>query len=227
MSENITATKSSILEIIKNSADNTSVFNEYVGKEEIGKNIFKELNKRFRKDGFVLQDNSNEVGILSQCQSMQTLVSLAQDFGLDFNTDNYFAGQKGTIRQIMDAVIEDVINRVCVKDENGNTVGYIFDSSPYDTDHFTQKYSNVDTITWVVTSFFLILKYHANNKVREICKWEPILIDIIKYGLNYINEAFITGSESLENGLDMGWNFTKDCKEPCYPVYHRYGYHNV
>ncbi len=203
---------SSITEILKTAATDRIVFNEYVEKEVIGGYIFKELHKRFRKDGFVLQDNSNDVGILSQCQSLQTLVSLAQDFGLDFNKPDFFPGQKGTIRQIMDDVIEDVINRVCVKNEQGETVGYIFDASPYDTDHFSEKYSNIDAITWVITSFFLILKYHA--KEHEICKWEPILVDVIKYGLKYINEAFIAGEDDGNSGLRTGWNFTKDCKEP-------------
>lgn len=203
---------SSVFEILKTSANNDSIFNEYIEKKKVGGFIFKELNKRFRKGGFVLQDNSNEVGILSQCQSMQTLVSLAQDFGLDFNTDDFFAGQHGTIRQIMDIVIEDVIDRICVKNESGETIGYKFDASPYDKDHFSMEYSNIDTITWVVTSFFLILRYHA--KVGEVCKWESSLIDIIKYGINYINEAFITGKKNTGAGLDIGWNFTKECKEP-------------
>lgn len=213
MSENVVSIKaSSVSEILKNAADNKTVFNEYIEKKKVGEFIFKELHKRFRKDGFVMQDNSNEVGILSQCQSMQTLVSLAQDFGLDFNTDDFIPGQKGTIRQIMDMVIDDVIKRVCVKNDKGETVGYIFDASPYDTDHFSEKYSNIDAITWVVTSFFLILSYHA--KVKEVCKWEPILVDIIKYGIKYINEAFIVGDDNAASGLKTGWNFTKDCKEP-------------
>jgi len=215
MSEkNATVKVSSVTEILKTAADERSIFNEYIEKKKIGEFIFRELNKRFRKDGFVLQDNSNEVGLLSQCQSMQTLVSLAQDFGLDFNASDYFPGQKGTIRQIMDDVIDDVVKRVCVKDENGNTTGYVFDASPYDSEHFSEEFSNIDTITWVVTSFFLILKYHANDKVREVCKWESTLIDIIKHGLKYINDAFITGSQDKKAGFDIGWNFTKACKEP-------------
>ena len=202
---------SSIMEILKNTETNKTIFNEYVEKETIGRYIFKELNKRFHKNGFVMQDSSKDVGILSQCQCMQTLVSLAQDFGLDFNTNDFFAGQKGTIREIMDMVIEDVIARICRKDENGNTTGFVFDASPYDTEHFSVEYSNIDTITWVITSFLLVLKYHA--KVGEVCKWEAILIDIVKYGLDYINNAFIVGNKENKN-LGTGWNFTKDCKEP-------------
>ena len=212
MSDILTTRTSSVEEILKNSETNKTIFNEYIDKSQIGEYIFKELNKRFHKGGFVLQDSSKDVGILSQCQSMQTLVSLAQDFGLDFNTDDFFPGQKGTIRQIMDMVIEDVIERICVKDEAGNVTGYVFDASPYDTEHFSVKYSNIDAITWVVTSFLLILRYHA--KVKEVCKWEDILIDIVKYGINYINEAFIVSAGDQNTGLDTGWNFTKDCREP-------------
>ena len=203
---------SSITEILKNTETNKTIFNEYVEKEHIGRYIFKELNKRFHKNGFVLQDSSKDVGILSQCQCMQTLVSLAQDFGLDFNTNDFFAGQKGTIREIMDMVIEDVIERICQKDEDGNTTGYVFDASPYDSEHFSVEFSNVDTITWVVTSFLLVLKYHA--KVGEVCKWESILVDIVKYGIDYINAAFIAGNREGLN-LGTGWNFTKACKSIC------------
>lgn len=195
--------------------DEKTIFNEYIDKKEIGRSIFKELYKRFRKDGFVLQDNSNEVGILSQCHSLQTLMSLAQDFGLDFTTTDYFPGQKLTIRQVMDDVIEDVVNRVVVKNEQGEATGYKFDASPYDSDHFDEEYSNIDTITWVVTTFFLVLKYHAH--VKEVCKWEPTLIAIIKQGLRYINQAFIVeskASKTEDKGLATGWNFTKECKEP-------------
>lgn len=212
MSENVAIKTSSVEEILKNTATNKTIFNEYIEKNKIGEYIFKELNKRFHKNGFVMQDSSKDVGILSQCHSMQTLVSLAQDFGLDFNTDNFFPGQKGTIRQIMDMVIEDVIDRIVAKDEDGRPIGYVFDASPYDTEHFSVKYSNIDTITWVVTSFLLILRYHA--KVKEVCKWEDTLVDIIKYGVNYINEAFIVSTGKQNTGLDTGWNFTKDCKEP-------------
>ncbi len=214
MSENqLFAKTSSLGEIIDVRSGNGSVFNEYVPKSQIGEQIFKELHRRLHKEGFVLQDGSNDVGILSQCQCLQSLVSLAQDFGLDFNKNDYFQGQKGTIREIMDMVIEDVINRVSLTDENGNLLGYVFDSTPYTKDHYSLEYSNLDSITWVVTSFFLILKYHA--KVGEVCKWEATLIDIIKYGLKYINDAFIQSDKSdSDSGFDTGWNFTKHCSEP-------------
>ena len=207
---NLSVKTSSISEVLKNTNDNTSIFNEYKEKKAIGIDIFKELNKRFRKGGFVLQDSSNDVGILSQCQCMQSLVSLAQDFGLEFDKTDYFEKQDKSIREIMDAVIEDVIKRICRVDENGETE-YVFDASPYDTVHFNRDFSNIDTITWVITSFFLVLKYHAG--IGQICKWEKTLIDIIKFGLKYINDAFISGSEG-SSGLDVGWNFTKECKEP-------------
>ena len=95
MSNNASYGTSSIAEILKTAATDRIVFNEYIEKDVVGGYIFKELHKRFRKEGFVLQDNANDVGILSQCQSLQTLVSLAQDFGLDFNKPDFFPGQKG------------------------------------------------------------------------------------------------------------------------------------
>ena len=208
-----TIKKSSLDEILVNSETNTTIFKEYIPKEELGKKIFRELNKRYNKEkGFIMQDGSRDIGILSQCHCLQTLMSLAQDFGLDFTVPDYFAGQKGTIREIMDDVIEKIIDSV-VRNENGKEE-FVFDASPYDTDHFTEEYSNIDTITWVITTFLLVLKYHANKDVREVCKWEPILIKVIQKGMDYINDkAFIPGVEGTK-GLDTGWNFTKDCPEP-------------
>lgn len=225
--------KSSIEEILNKNSDKDAIFKDYISKKTIAEWIFNELHGRLRdnnrvkvesiKKGFILEDGTEAIGILSQCQSLQTLVSLASDFGLDFEEDNIITGQVGTIRQIMDAVIEDVIDRVQVKKPNGE-VGYIFDASPYDTEHYTEEYSNIDAITWVVTSFFLILKYHAT--IGEVCKWEKEMISIIRYGLTYINDAFIDGTQKEESdgetkavkakngGLATGWNFTKNCAEP-------------
>ena len=214
MSDLLKATKrSSLDEILVNSQKNNTIFKEYIPKADLGKKIFRELNKRYTKEkGFVMQDGSRDFGILSQCHCLQTLMSLAQDFGLDFTVPDYFPGQKGTIREIMDDVIEKIINSV-VRNENGKEE-YVFDASPYDTDHFTEEYSNIDTITWVITTFLLVLKYHANKDVHEVCKWEPILIKVIQKGMDYINDkAFIPGQEGT-TGLDAGWNFTKDCPEP-------------
>ena len=206
---------SSLSEIIKTSASENNVFNDYVSQESIGKKIFGELHKRLVdiddvKKGFIMNDNSNEIGILSQCQSLQSLVSLASDFGLDFNKKDIIPEQKQSIREIMDAVIEDIIPRILKTNESGETE-FVFDASPYDTAHYSSKYSNIDAITWVLPSFFLILKYHAS--IHEVCKWEDKLIDIIRHGLKYINDAFIE-SDDLDNGLSIGWNFTKDCEEP-------------
>ena len=209
----LAARKSSLEEIISKAKDDNTIFNEYVAKKDLAVKIFKELNRRYNKNekGFYLQDGSKDIGILSRCHCLQTLMSLAQDFGLDFKVDNYFAGQKGTIREIMDDVIEKIIESVC-RDNNGKT-SFVFDASPYDTEHFNEEYSNVDTITWVVTTFLLVLKYHANNEVHEVCKWEPVLIDVIKAGMDYLDKAFIQ-DESYTDGLNTGWNFTKDCVEP-------------
>ncbi len=207
--------RSSLEEIIKTSSSDENVFNDYVSQDSIGVKIFKELHKRLVdiddiKKGFVMSDNSNDIGILSQCQSLQALVSLASDFGLDFNKKDIIPEQKNSIREIMDAVIEDIIPRIIRTNENGETE-YVFDASPYDTVHYSSEYSNVDAITWVLPSFFLILKYHAS--IHEVCKWEDNLIEIIKHGLKYLNDAFIDG-EIKNEGLSIGWNFTKDCEEP-------------
>lgn len=206
--------KSILDEIIQTSATEGNIFNEYKSRETIGKEVFKELYKRFdfEKKGFIMSDVSRDVGLLSQCQSLQALVSLALDFGLSFD-DNIVENQKVSIRDMMDIVIEEVITRITRTDENGDFVGYVFDASPYDTTHYTAEHSSIDTITWVIPSFFIILKYYANLETPEVCKWEDKIIPIIRHGIKYINKAYVNGKKTDE-GMSIGWNFTKDCEEP-------------
>lgn len=215
----------------KNTKKSTPIFREYEDKKAVAEKILVELNERFititengkERKGFRMDDTSDQIGLLSQCQSLQTLVSLAQDFGLSFTRKDIIPNQKGTIRQMMDIIIEDVLETVCViSDEDkekgeqrfDNAKGYIFDASPYNSSCFSEEYSNVDAITWVITSFLLILKHHA-EKLHEVCKWEKALVAVIRYGLQYLNDAFINKSEASENkSLKTGWNFTKNCLEP-------------
>ncbi|MBR2860306.1 MAG: hypothetical protein IKB86_00475 [Clostridia bacterium] len=199
------------------SEEKESIFHTYIAKEDTGKRIFKELYTRFQADsskghvGFYM-DDGKQIGILSQCQSMQALMLLASEFGLDFDDEHIIDAEKSnlTIRQIMDMVIEDIIERITEGTEENQ---YRFDASPYEKKLFTVQYSNVDTITWVVTSFLLALKYHAT--IGETCKWEKQLVDVISYGLRYFNDSFIESeAEGTSNSLNIGWNFTKDCQEP-------------
>lgn len=210
-------------EIIEKKASGNNVFNEYKTKAKIGEQIFEELYSRFdfEKKGFIMNDISKEVGLLSQCQSLQALVSLALDFNLGFDTKSIIKGQQYSIREIMDFTIEDIIDRIVVKDEEGNVKEFVFDASPYDSSntsskeskYFTAEYSNIDSLTWVIPSFFTVLKYHANLEQPEICQWEDILVQVIKHGIKYLNEAYIDSEES-DGSISVGWNFTKDCQEP-------------
>lgn len=210
-------------EIIE-STDSSSIFYQYKNKKEIGEKIFRDLYSTYsegrgpdgkRGRGFYLTDGSKDIGVLSQCQSLQALLLLASEFKLDFDTDYTVKGNGMTIRQIMDDVIEDLLEDKIKADDEGR---YIFDASPYEDKLFTAEFSNIDAIRWVVPTFLLVLKYHAEQ--GEICKWEDKLIDVISYGIKYINEAFI-GNESLYVGqdqnsdkLETGWNFTKKCEVP-------------
>ena len=73
----------------------------------------------------------------------------------------------------------------------------------------------MDTITWVISSFLLVLKHHA-EVLHEVCKWEKALINVIRYGMDYLNDAFIDKQEEgkKSSSLVVGWNFTKQCEEP-------------
>ncbi|MBO5701457.1 MAG: hypothetical protein J6S71_03355 [Clostridia bacterium] len=210
-----------IRELVLND-ESDSIFNKYRNKTEIGELIFKDLYSTYTEPkriegkknnkgvGFCLTDK--DIGLLSQCQSLQAMLLLASEFNLDFDTDYTPKGTGSTIRQIMDDVIDDLLSDK-IKKEDGR---FVFDASPYEEELFTAEYSNIDAIRWVVTTFLLVLKYHAEQ--HEICKWEDDLINIISYGMKYINEAFIGNynltEENTSEKLEIGWNFTKDCEEP-------------
>lgn len=193
-----------------------SVFYTYRAPRDIGIEIFRELYARFHNvegeaRGFYM-DDSKTIGILSQCQSLQALLLLASDFQLGFDeTDLLGEGQVNlSIREIMDYVIEDVLNRI----KTNVPYQYRFDASPYETGkHFTAQYSNIEAITWVIPSFLQALKYHA--EVKETCKWERELVDVVSYGMKYLNKSFIRSEdEGKSSKLEIGWNFTRDCEEP-------------
>ncbi len=210
-------TQSSLNDLISVRANRATVFHKYISQKEVGLKIFKEMNERIidlgeGKMGIPMDDVTQKVGLLSQCQGLQTLVSLAKDFKLGF--DEMFDGvenQKGTIREIMDAMLEDIVSTIKHKNAEGKD-RYIFDASPYDSAHFTEKCSSIETITWVLPSLFQILKYHA--EIGEVCKWEKDLVGIIRYGVDYINVSFIDEEDTDGTGLKKGWNFTRYCEEP-------------
>ncbi|MBR7133027.1 MAG: hypothetical protein IKD04_05790 [Clostridia bacterium] len=230
-------------ELLVEGSSKDGTFYEYKAPIETGEKILNELYARFDfKTGFRMDDNSNEVGLLSQCQSLQALLLLTSEFSLLFDEEGYFEddrtfadGTKPTIRRIMDNVIEDIVSRIIryngKKIDNVNMLenhqlpeGFLekatfcFDASPYDSTSFSAEFSYIDSITWVIPTFLLVLKYHA-RQVREDCKWERCLVAIIKHGLRYINDAFIVDKEKLQNldtakRLEIGWNFTQKCEEP-------------
>ncbi len=196
--------------------DDSQVFYQYRSKIKIGKKIFEELYSRFNSDpkkgdiGFFM-DDTRAVGLLSQCHSLQALMLLASSFKLDFDDDEILKDKKNlTIREIMDIVMDDVLARI----ETENPDEYVFDASPYETAHFNVEISNIEAITWVVSCFLQILKYHAS--IREKCRRQERLVAAISYGMRYINDSFIEGeSERGESKkLEIGWNFTKGCEEP-------------
>ena len=173
-----------ILDIVE-TEKKKSIFHTYKGKAEIGAKIFKELYSKFQPDktlgdtGFYM-DDTKQIGILSQCQSLQALMLLASEFGLDFDDKHIIDPEKEnlSIREVMDMVIADVLKGITVKNEV-NT--YVFDASPYESKLFSVEYSNIEAITWVIPSFLLTLKYHADH--GETCQWERQLVEVISYGL--------------------------------------------
>ncbi len=204
----------------------SALFYRYKDKTGIGKEIFKELLRKFdvKANGFYMDDSGKDIGVLSQCQSLQSLLLLASSFGLEFDDENLEGtkhyvdaeGQKKpyTIRKLMDVVIEDIIKRLTVKDAETGREYYVFNASPYKTgEAFDEQYAYIDCVTWVIPTFLLVLRYHID--IGQICKFEKELIRIINRGLDYINEAYIHPDEKgRRDKLTCGWNFTKDCEEP-------------
>ena len=133
-----------------------------------------------------MDDMEKKVGLLSQCQGLQTLVSLVNDFGLDFDETSYDTKHHRSIRNIMDAILKDIINKLRVSDfeidedveeQEATKATFVFDASPYDSAHFDSDIASIETITWVLPTFFQILVIHA--EAGQICKWERNLISII------------------------------------------------
>ncbi len=205
-------------DIMVGKGDEGSIFKTYMPKAEVGQKIFRELYRRFsqKKKGFFMDDNTKETGVLPQCHSLQAMMGLAANFGLSFDDDSLIEGKNLTVREVMDTVIEELLTRLQGEgeDEREGAIPYLFDATPYETNgQFDKVYGNVDTITWVITTFLQVLTYHA--QIGEICKWEDQLVDVIRCGLQYLNDAFIA-DEGYEgkSSLTIGWNFTKDCEEP-------------
>ena len=195
--------------------EGNQVFYQYRSKTKIGKKIFEELYSRFNNDaskgdiGFYM-DDTHKVGLLSQCHSLQALMLLASSFKLDFDDAEIIKNGNLTIREVMDIVMDDILARIETDDPNK----YLFDATPYVTPHFTVETANVEAITWVLSCFLQILKYHAS--IREKCRRQERLVAAISYGMRYLNESFIKGESELGKSkkLEIGWNFTNGCEEP-------------
>ena len=91
-----------------------TIFPVYRRKNEVGRYIFDALNNRLidlgnGKLGIPMDDAEKKVGLLSQCQGLQTLVSLVNDFGLDFDDTGYDTLHHRSIRNIMDAILNPLI----------------------------------------------------------------------------------------------------------------------
>ncbi len=208
-----------------------TLFLKYKKKADVAQKIYKELLNRFdvRRKGFIIDEAGREIGLLSQCQSLQSLLLLANSFGLDFDTpydeNKTYTDKDGekrplTIRIIMDMVIEDIISSLAPSVKGAEDLTkvdideVIFSATPYVSSAFDTEYAYIDCITWVIPTFLLVLQHHAMVR-HEVCRFERQLIAIIKKGLDYMNEAYIPVNEQLnKERLTCGWNFTKDCEEP-------------
>lgn len=185
------------------------IFYEYADKKVIGKKIKDALlskyndgaKGRIRKKGFSFSDDNTSIGIISQCQGLQTLAQLIDNLQVDLDDKN-----KEVILTVFDDILESVI-----KDD-----GLVFDSSPYDA-KFDKSMPYVESITWVVSALLSCLRLHISQKnIFDIgADRFTKAIYVIKEALRILCDAYIPCSEIAgEKAINKGWNFTNFCEEP-------------
>lgn len=213
---NITDCTEAFLGIVKDKKKGT-LFYEYEDKSKIAERIYAELlDKYIDEAGFILSDDFEKIGILSQAQGASSLDTLINKMDLFRALSKMEALQ---LKEIYENTIRDIITKV-QRDENS----FIFNATPFDINCFNKDYAFTETVTWVVSAFLGALQ--LNGTSFEIKKGSPVSISfnkeeietitgIISWCIKFLTDSFIDISESNhDNKLSKGWNFTNDCREP-------------
>lgn len=213
-----------LLGIVKDKQDDT-IFYDYEPKAEIGRNIYFELSAKFKKGvGFILSDDSEDVGLLTQAQGACSLDNLIGGFkameampsadALELK-ENY----EWTIRSIFSLIQE----------ADGE---FIFKASPYNAEVFSSKYAYIDSMTWVISAFLGAISLNGCEYTtldagsRPVCisftdEEIALMLRVIAFSIRYLTHSYIANPDTSRQKLSYGWNFTANCSEPS--LYFTYG----
>lgn len=154
--------------------DSRGVFNLYRNRSEIGDEMIKDfinydLNRN--QNGFLLKDKETEIGVISQCYGLLTLMEYAK-FNIDLT-------KYGAVIQKLNSSLNDVLGKIVSKDGT-----LTFDATPYIFD---------ETITNYIETAALF--------VKVLIEVRAILVDDYKKGTDtiVIDYGFVPALEESEN----------------------------
>ena len=206
-----------LLGIVKDKQDDT-IFYDYEPKTEIGRNIYFELTAKFKKGvGFILSDDSEDVGLLTQAQGACSLDNLIGDF-------NAMEAMPSSDALELKENYEWTIRRIFsfIKEGDG---GFVFKASPYNADVFDSKYAYIDSMTWVVSAFLGAISLNGREYTTLDAGSGPVCISFtdeeislmlraIAFSIRYLTRSYIANPDTSRQKLSYGWNFTAKCSEP-------------
>ena len=212
--QNITDCVEAFLGIVKDRKKGT-IFYEYEDKSRIAERIYAELLDKYKEgEGFILSDDIEKVGVLSQAQGVSSLDTLIDKMNLFKSLSKTEASH---LKEIYEKTIHDIIARV--QDNDGY---FLFNATPFDLNVFNKDYAFTETVTWIVSALLGALQLNGNT--YEIKKGQPVKIEfneeevdkaleIVSWCLKYLTDSFIDEKEERKR-LSKGWNFTSNCREP-------------
>ncbi len=197
-----------------------SIFYEYRDKRVIARKLFEAIveKRNSSEDGktFIFSDSIREPGILATAQVLQTVLTLINDYELEITED---------VLAVCEDLLNDLLERTSNPNGNYNLFyeaeipakdipegKFLFDASPYDVE-FPACFSYIDSLTWVLPVALDLLRTNILNQgILFGPEKEKTLIALSKYGVKYLNLAFVANPASSR--MTCGWNFTWRCVNP-------------
>ncbi|MBQ8147127.1 MAG: hypothetical protein IJ039_10110 [Clostridia bacterium] len=214
--------------IIINKAEGDTIFNSYVDKTTLGRQLLKSYlskttttDEKFNKteDGkhiaFFNNDIDKEVGYLSDIYGYTGVLSLAVRMGVDIEE---FDGLKDNIIDNVYLILDAIDNHgytlypYVTEDENRCGDGVLFGKVSRDKG---EKSPYIGAMTWAL-SFFTSVRSAIKNKLitfedpNEEKSLSERLMSKIKYIINFFNSSFIDKCDGVPN-VPMGWGYTQGC----------------
>ncbi len=213
---NINDITKALLGIVVDRPEGT-IFYEYEPKENIGRNIYAELLDKYRPGkGFILSDDMEEIGLLSQTQGACSLATLIDKYSVFSALPEEDARQ---LKDIYEDTVRDVLARIRSEE------GFVFDATPYNVAAFDAEYAYIDSMTWTVSAFLGALSLNGRACPYMDAGEETIgvsfsreetsaMLAAIAFSIGYLRDSFIDNEKARGKRLARGWNFTGKCLEP-------------